>query len=209
MIAALACLALSTPIEPAATLELPASTLELPAFEPVAAPAPMLLGGNTPFSWTYVEANYKWRDVDGLNDSLDGWELRASFELFMNLFLQGAYSQISGDVDLDEYSLGAGWHFPVGTTFDVFGILSYTRDEVDGSGISADEDGPMAEVGGRVMLGEKIEANGEIIWANLDSSETGFDVGGRFYITPKISVGANVTWFDQDELFAVGGRFQF
>jgi len=202
MIAALACLALSSPVEPV-------PSLELPAFEPVAAPAPMLIGGDTPFSWTFVEANYLWRDVDALSDELDGWELRASLELFLNLFLQGSYSQISGDADLDQYSLGVGFHLPVGTMFDVFGVLSYAKDEVDGSGFSDEADGPMAEVGGRVMLGEKFEVNGELIWADLDESDTGFDLGGRFYITPRISLGANVTVFDEDELFAVGGRFQF
>lgn len=202
MIAALACLALTTPVEPA-------PNLELPAFVPVAAPAPMLIGGETPFSWTFVEANYLWRDVDALSDELDGWELRASLELFLNLFLVGSYSQLSGDADLDQYSLGVGFHLPVGTRFDAFGILSYAKDEIDGSGFSDEADGPMLEVGGRFMLGEKIELNGEIIWANLDDSDTGFDVGARFYIIPALSVGANVTVFDEDELFALGGRFQF
>ena len=202
MIAALACLALSTPIEPA-------PALELPVYEPAAAAPAPLIGGETPFSWTYGELNYLWRDVDAIDDSIDGFELRASFEILLNLFLQGSYSQLSGDADLDSYTLGVGWHLPIGTKLDAFGILSYAKDEIDGSGFDDDVDGPMGEVGARFMLGEKIELNGEIIWANLDDSETGFDVGGRFYFMNNLSVGANVTKFDEDEMFAVGARFQF
>ena len=201
MIAALALVALSTPVEPA-------STLELPAYEPLTAPAP-LLGGGGPFSWTFVEANYLWQDVDAIDDSVDGWELRASLEIFFNIFLQGTYSQLSGDADLDTGTLGAGIHFPIGETFDVFGILSWATAEVDGSGFDSDEDGLMGEIGGRFRLGERIELNGEVIWADIDESDTGFDIGARFYILDPLSVGANMTVFDEDESFALGARWQF
>jgi hypothetical protein len=206
MFALLATLTLSTPA-PALPAADAAATFEMPALALEPMPAPALLGGDSPFSWTFVEANYVWNDVDAVDDTLDGWEARASLELFFNLFLQAAYSQVTGDADLDQWNIGAGWHFTLGTSLDLFGILSFATQEIDD--INFDEDGLMGEVGARYKLGERFELNGEIIWADIDESDTGFDVGARFYLIPALSLGANATFFGEDETYAAGARFEF
>lgn len=201
----LACLALSAPTEAAPTYELP--VLE-PVYAPTS-PAPALLGSDTGFSWTYVEADYVWTDIDALDDTLDGWLAKASLELPLNIFLQASYGQTTGDTDLNETRVGAGWHFGLMDTVDAFGILSYVYEDVSGSGFDDTEDGIVGEIGARLFLGEKLELNGEVIWADIAESDTGFGLGARYYIIPALSLGANGTWIDSNDTYAVGARFQF
>ena len=199
MFLAMAFLALPATAESAPLYELP----ELP---PVSAPVPVLAEGPSKISWTFAEVNYKWVDVDALDDSIDGVELKGSLEILLNIFLQASYSMLSGDVDVDETRIGAGWHFGVGDTLDLFGILSYAYEDPDGGD---SEDGVRGEAGARFLLGEKIELNGEAIWQNIDESDYGIGVGGRFYLTPKISLGLGAEILDNDETYTAGARFQF
>lgn len=188
-----------------------------PATSPLEySPAPALLapaaaedGKKSSFSYSYVEANYLWTDLDAIDDSLDGWEVRLSFELPLNFFLQGAYSELAGDADLSQYRLGAGWHMPLGDVFDVYGILSVTGAELEEDAFDTDEDGIAAEVGGRFLLGDRIELNGRGLWVDLEDSEAGLGVGGRFYFTPALSAGLNVDYLDNSESYTAGLRFQF
>ena len=205
MIAVFSLLALFVPNEGAPSSELPELTL-VPSPTRLAPAAQENYPG---FSYTFVEANYLWTDVDAVDDSLDGWETRVSVEIFFNLFLQGSYSQIAGDADLDQTRLGLGFHLPVGGRIDAFGILSYAHEELDGSGFDESEDGVVGEVGGRFWLLDRLELNGEVIWADIEESDAGLGVGARFYVIPALSLGASMSVIDEDESFALGARFQF
>jgi hypothetical protein len=158
------------------------------------------------FSYSFIEANYKWTDIDGFGDSLDGWELRASFELPLNIFLQGSYGQLSGDTDIDEWRFGAGWHLPVGQKLDFYGILSMAGTDIqDGD----NDNGVAAEVGGRFMVVDKIELNGRVIWADVSDSDGGAGIGGRFYFNPQTSFGLNADFTGDATTYTAGLRFQF
>jgi len=198
MTALIALLALSTYAPPANPFEMTR------AIEP----APVLAAADEPkrgaFSYSYIEANYKWTDIDGFGDSLDGWEARVSFELPLNIFLQASYGQLSGDVDIDEWRFGAGWHIALGDTFDLYGILSATGTDIE----NENDDGLAAEVGGRVML-QKIELNARVLWVDIDDSDSGAGVGGRFYFNPKVSFGLNADVTGDATTYTAGLRFQF
>lgn len=190
-----------------------AANAPAPVAEPnpfVLSPSPVVLapaadGPKSLLSYTWIEANYLWSDFDAIDDSLDGWEARASWEIPLGIFLQGSYSQLSGDADVDTWRFGVGWHLPIGQKFDVYGILSATGQDIE----DENEDGIAAEVGGRFLLGEKIELNGRVLWADLDDSNSGVGVGGRFYFTPALSAGLNVDFEEDREAYAAGLRFQF
>lgn len=198
----IALLALSTPAPTSSPLDArPDPALVLPAVaEEKAKPV---------FSYSFVEANYLWTDVDAVDDSLDGWELRLSIEIFMNFFLQGSYSELSSGADLNQYRFGAGWHLPLGDRFDAYGILSVAGADLEDGSFDSNEDGLAAEVGARFLLTDKIELNGLVDWVDLEDSNYGIGVGGRFYFTPQMSAGLNVHTIDNNESFAAGLRFQF
>jgi hypothetical protein len=191
---------------PATSIELPPLPLE--SMSPLVAPSPgpPILGGKT-FSWTYAELNYLWRDSNSADKTLDGVEVRGSFEIMFNFFLQASYARLSNGVDLDEYNVGLGYHFPVGSTFDLYGIASYAKDDFSGGG--SDADGASLAAGARFRVLEKLELNGELEWANVHTSAGGVEVGARWYLMDMLSVGASYRSFDHDDTFGVGARVQF
>jgi hypothetical protein len=194
-----------------------AATASEPAAEPnpfVLSPAPVVVapaddGKKSLLSYTYIEANYLWADYDGFDDSLDGWEARASFEIPLGIFLQATYSQLSGDADVDTWRFGAGWHLPIGQKLDVYGLLSATGQDIEADLEDEDDASIAAEAGARFLLGEKIELNGRILWSDLEESDTTLGAGGRFYFSDAWSVGLNADFGNDVTYFAAGLRFQF
>jgi hypothetical protein len=183
------------------------------ALDPVAAfaaaPAPALQDDKpTGFSYTFIEANYMWFKPDDFDEDLDGFEIKASIEIFLNLFLQGSYAALSDDSDLDQYRIGAGWHLPIGETLDVYGILSYASADLE-SVTDVDEDGLALEVGARYWLTDKLELNGQGEWLDLDESDVGFGAGIRWYFMERLSLGLGLEWLDSDETYWAGARFSF
>jgi hypothetical protein len=178
-----------------------------PAPARVASP---LLGDDFPeMEYTYVEANYVYNDSDLVDDKLDGWEVTGSLELPVNFFLQGTVRQLSGDVDLKSYRLGAGWHFGFTKRFDIYGILSYARLESDGSDDDFTDDGPAGEVGLRFMLTHNIELNGRTEWADVGDNDPGVGAGARFYLSDSLSLGARYDTVSGDDTVTAGVRFEF
>lgn len=159
------------------------------------------------FSYTYVEANYTGLDSDAADDTLDGFELTGSLELPLNFFVQATSSTLSGDADLNQLRLGAGWHLSLGDTIDGYGVLSYVDQEFD-SGVS-DESGVAGDVGVRLMLTSRIEVSGYGEWADVEDSEVGLGAAARYYLTSSLSLGARALLIDNADTWALGLRFQF
>jgi hypothetical protein len=204
---ALAYTLLAAPDAPAVETASPWTAYE-PTTSLVAAAQPALAETRKGFSYTYAELNYKWIDVDDSDQKFDGVEVKGSIEIFLNIFLQLSYATLEDDLDFDRYRVGAGYHLPIGDRLDLFGILSYAKDEIDGDGVDEDEDGVQGEVGARFWLLDKVEINGEFIWANIDESDVGAGAGARWYPMDILSLGLNVETFDSDETFTAGVRVQ-
>ena len=193
-------------VPPATSIDLPPLPLETIGPFVAAAPRPPLLGGST-FSWTYAEVNYLWRDSNSADKTLDGVEVRGSFEIMFNFFLQASYARLSSGIDLDEYGVGLGYHFPIGSTFDLYGTASYAKEDFSGGG--SDDDGALLAAGTRWRILEKLELNGELEWANVHTSAGGVEVGARWYLLDMLSIGGSYHHLDKDDSFAVGARVQF
>lgn len=196
-----------------ATPDAPEPTSASLALDPVAAfvaaPAPLLQDEKpSGFSWSYIEANYIWLEPQTGGQNFDGWEVKASLEIFFNLFLQGSYSKLSDQSDLDLYRIGLGWHLPVGDSLDLYGLLSYASTKLDDV-TDVDEDGVVADVGARFWLTPKLELNGEAEWADIDESDFGIGIGARWYFMNRFSFGLGVKTLDSDETYNAGLRFSF
>jgi opacity protein-like surface antigen len=196
---ALATLLLAQPAPFSSELEFaPSTALFAPA--PVAADRPG-------FSYTYVEANYTRFEPDSANEHLDGFELTGSLGLPLGFFVQATDSQLNGTVDLNQYRVGAGWHFALGSTIDAYGVLSYVGRNFD-SGIS-DEDGIVGDLGVKLAVTPKIELNGYGEWADVSKSAAGLGLGVRYFLTERLSVGLRGLFIDTGNEYAAGLRFQF
>lgn len=204
MTPALALIALAAPFTAA-------SSTEPLVLAPTTAPAAVAAEGNLPdFSYTFLEANAVFYDFDDVDEDLYGWQGKASIELPLNLFVQGSYTRVSDDTDVDLYRLGAGIHIELADPLDIYGIVSWGFQEVDGGGIDEDDDGATVEAGARFLLSEWVEINGKAEWQDLDDEDDlGFGAGARFYVTNNISLGGEVEWLDSDLLATAGVRLQF
>lgn len=191
---------------PSPVLEQPLLSAFLTPAQPVAPPAPLLLGGGT-FGYTYAEINYVYTDLDGVSGDLNGAEATLSWNLLAGLFLVGTYGTNDGSIDIETYKIGAGYHIPLGDKLDILGVLSYVYNSV-GGGLS-DVDGYELDVGARFMLFEKLEVNGLLEWVDLNDENFGVELGGRFYLIDHLSLGATVETIDDDFRFTAGARFQF
>ena len=161
-----------------------------------------------PLEYTYVEANYVRRDSDLANETLDGWDLTGSLELPMNFFLQATGHSLSGDTDLSGYRIGAGWHFGLMSRLDAYAILGYEHLKLSGSGNDDSEDSASGEIGARLMITHRIEANARLLWADLGDNDKGAGLGARFYIIPRFSVGARYDRLGDDDVISAGLRFE-
>jgi hypothetical protein len=173
----------------------------------VSTPPPPILG-ESQFGYTYVELNYLLTDSDAADDTLGGLELVGSLELPLHFFGQAGISRQSDDADLDQFRLGVGYYLPVAEQFDVYGLLSYARFEVDDSGADFDDDGTAAEIGARTLISPKFELNGAGKWTNLDDDEVGLGLGARYYMTEALSLGGRLETIDDEDTVAVGVRYQ-
>lgn len=176
------------------------------AYRPIA-PVP---SDDTPeMEYTYIELNYLWTDSHDLDDSIDGAELTGSLELPLNFFGQLTVTrQSAGGTDVDTYRLGAGYHLPLGSRIDAYGILSYVHAEVD-VGENIKDDGAAAELGLRFLLLPNLEVNGAAKWIDVNEDDYGVALGARWYLMDRLSFGGRYETIDNDDTVALGARFEF
>jgi len=175
-------------------------------------------------SYTYIEVGAAKNDVDDFDEDVDIYYGRGSFNLLAFLYLFGEYSNQStdfGNTDTDVIELGAGAHFGVLPTLDVFaevGVLfsdvSSDIDELDDS-----ETGYRVEGGVRWLVlpwtsgGLELDASvGTISLDNRlgsDEDPTFFSLGARAHFLKFLSVGAAYEKIEDDDQIVGNVRFSF
>jgi opacity protein-like surface antigen len=170
-------------------------------------------------SYNYIQGGYQEYDIDddlfgGFDVDGDGYFISGSFELTDNWFVAGGYSTADFDfgIDLDELSVGAGYHVPLNNNVDFYGLLSLVRAEASVSGFgSEDESGYAAEIGIRGMIGDRFELNGSLAYVDLDDGGDGTAFGAGLLYNFTDSVAAGLAFdFDEDvQAFGVGVRVYF
>ena len=140
--------------------------LALAAFAPFAVMADV--------SYSFVEASYQLggeaEDITGAEDT-DGFQLRGSFAVNDNWFVEFDYGTLSTDpsgVDINSMSLLAGWHGEL-----VYAKFGYESLELDaGAGGSVDDSGYNLDFGVRSMVSDAIELNGHVGYSDLGNFDT-------------------------------------
>lgn len=165
------------------------------------------------FSYNYIEAGYQRVELDdNVGFTVDGdlYGIGGSVEIGNSFRVFGDYAStdLQFDVDIDQYSLGIGYHTPVSANLDVIFDLAYVHAEADAIGLSVDEDGYGASVGVRSMLGNRFELTGSVNYVDLGSGsdDTSLATAFRYYVTPAVSFGVNVGV--GDDLTSYGAAIQ-
>lgn len=168
-------------------------------------------------SWSYLEGGYVNTDIDRLDEDVDGFALRGSYELTDKVFVFAGYTDqgtsVAGvDIDVQSYNLGLGYAWPLGKALDLYGKVAYVNAEADVQGFgSADDDGYSLAVGLRGRAVEQLELEGAVSYVDLSDSgdDTTLDVGARWYFTPQFAVGVEGSFGDDANTYGLGVRWSF
>lgn len=167
-------------------------------------------------SYNFVELGYQRIDFDeeiapGVDVDGDGYGIGGSFEVGNNWFvgINYAKAEFDFDVDLDQTSLGVGWHTDISPNADFFATLSYVKAEASASGFdSIDDDGYGMTIGVRGMVGSKFELAGSVGYVDFGDGGDSTAVGGKalYYFTDNFAAGFTVDIDEDITAYGLGLR---
>ncbi len=168
-------------------------------------------------SYSYIQANYQETKIDfgGAGDADgDGYGVSASFEIDESWFVFGSYgsSELESVIDLDQFSVGGGWHSAINENTDWFAALSYISLDVSARGLgSASESGFGASVGLRSNLKPNFELYGSLGYSDLGDGADGTEVGAGFWytVTGNLALGLGVAAGSDVTSYGAGIRLYF
>lgn len=125
-------------------------------------------------SYSYVEAGFLHDRTDDF--SANGYALNGSVEigdtgLYGTATWATADTNVASiDVDVERYTLGAGYAFKVKDNLHVLAEASYVLFNANGAGVSEDSDGYQAFVGLRGVPADKWELLGKVGYLSVEDS---------------------------------------
>jgi len=166
------------------------------------------------FNYNYAQLNYTF-----FNDfSVDqGISVAGSYDVMDNVNVLGNYfvsTSSDDDVDIDNYSLGLGYHAPFSYSTDLLGEIGLFNTNADvkvgSTTINTDNSGYFMAVGARHKLKEKIEVNARAEHRNSDNvTDTHFTFGTRYYYKPNVSFGAEFDTGADDSSESISGSVRW
>ena len=152
----------------------------------VAAAALSPLAASAEISYSYGEIQYVDIDVDaGVfgSASESGFGLEGSYEINDMFHIGIDFSSVD---DLDQTTLGFGYHREVGDDASFYADLAW--ESID-AGAAGDDDGYSIELGLRGMVSDTFELQGYIGQIDVGGSEMFYGLGGRYYFNDNMAVG--------------------
>jgi len=169
------------------------------------------------FNYNYVELGYAAItdfEVDGGVVVSGSYDIKTNINLIGEAFV--STSSDSGNVDIDSYRLGVGYHMPLSHQSDVLAEIGLFNVSAEASSrgitVNRDDSGYQFSAGIRHKLSEKVELQGRINYKNSDDiSERNYVAGARYYFKPNLSVSAdfNTGADDGSELLTTSLRWNF
>lgn len=183
------------------------------------------------FSYTFIEVGYYSTDVDVIDESSDAVYGRASLGLFKLFYVFLDYTAESlddvtsgaatGDVDNDQFGLGAGAHFSLMPKLDLVGEAAWLTNDVssdDLANLDDQNDGWTGFVGARWMAlpweGGGLELNGGYRYTDIpgllsDTVTNAWEVGARLHFMRLFSASLNYSIIEEDSRYGIGLRASF
>ena len=168
-------------------------------------------------SYSYIQANYQETEYDfggGADADGDGFGVSGSFAIDESWFVFGGFasSELESVIDLDQYSVGGGWHSAINENTDWFATLSYINLEISAGNFgSASDSGFGASVGVRSNLKPNFELYGSLGYSDLGDGGDGTAVGAGFWytVTGNLALGLGLAVSSDVTSYGAGLRLYF
>lgn len=168
-------------------------------------------------SYSYIQANYQDVSIDlgnGPDIDGDGYSVAGSVEIAADWFIFAGYSSLEFEsvVDLDQLSIGGGYHSAISTKTDWYATLAYLDASLDAGFFgSADDSGYGVSAGLRSMVSPSLELYGEIAYSDLGDGADGtaFGAGLWYTVSGNLALGLGASFDDDVTGYGVGLRLYF
>jgi len=165
------------------------------------------------FNYTYVEISYDELDFDlgPVDVDGDGLTLSGSFEINDDWHVYAAYGSHDLDfgIDIDTWTLGAGYVFPLKEDIDIYGRVLYIDQSADAGPGSADEDGLGIQARIRARVTDEFELEGGVQYVDVVDTDTSLQAVARYHFTENFSAGIGLTFAGDTDGISVNARYSF
>jgi len=174
------------------------------------------------FNYTYMEGGYRNLDADSVDG--DGFDVGFSFGAMKYMHILGYYSRLwvdnvagasSVDLDVDEFKIGFGGHYPILDKVDLVLDAVYVDVQTTGkvrieggpfvagtapkTNINDKDEGYEASFSARIQAMKKLEMTPHVTYRDVGSdSDTGFGLGLVYNFYKKFSLRIKGTHFSDD-----------
>lgn len=168
-------------------------------------------------SYSYIQAIYQEVDIDlggGFDADGDGFGVAGSVAINDSWFVFAGYAstEFESVIDLDQTTLGAGWHSAISEKTDWFATLAYIDLDISAPGFgSAGDSGFGVNVGVRSMLNPNLELYGSLGYSDLGDGGDGTAVAaGLWYtVTGNLALGLGAEVGSDITSYGIGARLYF
>jgi hypothetical protein len=165
------------------------------------------------FSYSYVELGYDESDFDlgPVDVDGDGLTLAGSFEINEDWHVYASYGAADLDfgIDVDTWTLGAGYVFPLREDIDIYGRVLYVDVNVDAGVAEADDDGLGVQGRIRARVTDELELEGGLQYIDLSDSDTSLQASARYYFTEDFSAALGITFAGDTDGIGISARYSF
>jgi len=174
------------------------------------------------FNYTYMEGGY--RNVDADSIEADGFDAGFSFGAMKYMHILGSYSRLwvdnidgasSTNLDIDEFKIGFGGHYPILDRVDLVLDAVYVDEQITGKAkidgdllengqqiktrINDKEEGYEVTFSARIQALKQLEMTPHVTYRDVSSnSDTGFGLGLVYNFYKKFSLRVKGTHFSDD-----------
>jgi opacity protein-like surface antigen len=165
------------------------------------------------FNYTYVELGYDETDFDvgPFDVDGDGLTLAGSFEINDDWHVYASYGQadLDGGLDVDTWTIGAGYVFPLKEDIDIYGRVLYIDTSVDAGVLEADDDGLGLQARIRARVTDEFELEGGILYVDVSDTDTSLQASARYHFNEAFSAAIGITFAGDTDGIGISARYSF
>jgi opacity protein-like surface antigen len=168
------------------------------------------LASKPDISWNYVSAGYAKANIkNDINNTIkpDGYQINGSYLLSDTLYVAASYTDLSGDIVFDDFSVRLGMRQAAAENLDAFfeGGYEQTKNKINGFE-SVTSNGFQAGAGFRYRATPMLELAAAVRYSNgSDSSSATYgDLSARVKLTPVFDLYAGYQFDSDVSLLATG-----